>query len=184
MVVPIVCATTLLSEPTTTAFGLNHTPDVNNVVPEAETYRVNIRNLTTDVFDQIVVFYKRVGKPGVVFLKEVNVKAGEFRGFVLGPCPEMESYVIGFFQGDNMVAQLPSPAREAESQGRGMGHLTLWCGTCSAEDHRDTRFYEPPHQVKYSGPVSGWMTQPDALVRRRRRPGRRRLPRAGLRPRR
>ncbi len=24
-----------------------------------------------------------------------------------------------------------------------MGHLTLWCGTCSAEDHRDTRFYEP-----------------------------------------
>ena len=52
-----------------------------------------------------------------------------------------------------------------------MGHLTLWCGTCSAEDHRDTRFYEPPHQVSYSGPVSGWMTRPDALARRRRRPG-------------
>jgi len=44
-----------------------------------------------------------------------------------------------------------------------MGHLTLWCGTCSAEDHRDTRFYEPPHQVGYSGPVSGWMTQPDTV---------------------
>ena len=43
-----------------------------------------------------------------------------------------------------------------------MGHLTLWCGRCSAEDHRDTRFYEPPHQVSYSGPVSGWMTRPDA----------------------
>ena len=42
-----------------------------------------------------------------------------------------------------------------------MGHLTLWCGTCSTEGHRDTRFYEPPHQVGYSGPVSGWMTQPD-----------------------
>jgi hypothetical protein len=54
------------------------------------------------------------------------------------------------------------PAREAESRGRGMGHLTLWCGMCSVEDHRDTRFYEPPHQVGYSGPVSGWMTQPDA----------------------
>ena len=54
------------------------------------------------------------------------------------------------------------PAREAESCGRGMGHLTLWCGMCSAEDHRDTRFYEPPHQVGYSGPVSGWMTRTDA----------------------
>jgi len=24
-----------------------------------------------------------------------------------------------------------------------MGHLTLWCGTCSADDYRETRFYEP-----------------------------------------
>ena len=44
-----------------------------------------------------------------------------------------------------------------------MGHLTLWCGTCSAEDPRDTRFYEPPHQVGYGGPVSGWMMQPDVF---------------------
>jgi hypothetical protein len=73
------------------------------------------------------------------------------------------------------------PAREAESQD-GMSHLTLWCGTCSAEDHRDTRFYEPPHQVSYSGPVSGWMTRPDVLARRTRRPGRRPRPRADLRP--
>jgi hypothetical protein len=42
-----------------------------------------------------------------------------------------------------------------------MGHLTLWCGTCSVEDHWDTSFYEPPHQVSYTGLVSGWMTQPD-----------------------
>ncbi len=41
----------------------------------------------------------------------------------------------------------------------GNGHLTLWCGTCNAEDHRDTRFYEPTT----SGPVSRWMTQPDTL---------------------
>jgi len=54
------------------------------------------------------------------------------------------------------------PAREAESCGRGMGHLTLWCGMCTAGDHWDTRFYEPPHQAGHSGPVSGWMTQPDA----------------------
>ena len=29
------------------------------------------------------------------------------------------------------------PAREAESQSRGMDHLALWCETCSTEDHRD-----------------------------------------------
>jgi hypothetical protein len=57
------------------------------------------------------------------------------------------------------------PARETERQGRGMGHLILWCGTCSAEDHRDARFYEPPHQAGCSGPVSGWMTRLDALAR-------------------
>jgi hypothetical protein len=33
-----------------------------------------------------------------------------------------------------------------------MGHLRLWCGTCSAEDQRNTRFYERPHQVGYGGP--------------------------------
>ena len=54
------------------------------------------------------------------------------------------------------------PAGEAERQGRGMGHLTLWYGTCGTEDHRDTRFYDPPHHVGYSGPVSGWKTRPDA----------------------
>jgi hypothetical protein len=36
------------------------------------------------------------------------------------------------------------PARKAAEHGRGMGHMTLWCGTCSDQDHRDTRFYEPP----------------------------------------
>ena len=30
-----------------------------------------------------------------------------------------------------------------------MGHVTLWCGTYSAENHRNTRFYErPPQQVR------------------------------------
>jgi len=74
------------------------------------------------------------------------------------------------------------PSSRGPEPGRGKGHHTLWCGTCSAEDHRDTRFYEPPHQVGYSGPVSGWMTQPDAVARRRRRPGRRRRPRADQLP--
>ena len=74
----------------------------------------------------------------------------------------------------------PESACEADRPGRGMGHVTLWCGTCSAEDHRDTRFYEPPHQVGHNRPLSGWVTRPDALALRTRRPGRRPRPRTGL----
>ncbi len=97
-------------------------------------------------------------------------------------CPYGHSLTPGMPQKISWMPCICEPAREAERQSRGMGHLMLWCGTCSAEDHRDTRFYEPPHQVGYSGPVSGWMTRPDALARRRRRPGRRRQPRADRRP--
>ena len=43
-----------------------------------------------------------------------------------------------------MAAVLWGPATEAADRGRGMGHLTLCCGTCSDQDHRDTRFYQPP----------------------------------------
>jgi hypothetical protein len=65
------------------------------------------------------------------------------------------------------VSWLPcmcSPAREAGEQGRGLGHMTVWCGTCNAEDRRDTTFYEPPHQVGHNRPLSGWVTRPDALA--------------------
>lgn len=44
-----------------------------------------------------------------------------------------------------------------------MGHLVLWCGTCSAEDHRDSTFYEPPHDTGHR-PLSGWATRPNALA--------------------
>jgi hypothetical protein len=44
--------------------------------------------------------------------------------------------------------------------------MTLWCGTCSTEDGRDTTFYEPPHQVGHGRPLSGWVTRPDVLARR------------------
>ena len=77
-------------------------------------------------------------------------------------CPYGHSLARGMPQKISWMPCICEPAREAENQGRGMGHLTLWCGTCSTEGHRDTRYYEPPHQVGYSGPVSGWMTQSDA----------------------
>jgi hypothetical protein len=36
---------------------------------------------------------------------------------------------------------------------------------CSDQDHRDTVFYEPPHDLGHR-PVSGWMTRPDAWALR------------------
>ena len=53
------------------------------------------------------------------------------------------------------------PAQERAEHGRGMGHLTLWCGMCSDQDHRDTVFYEPPHDLGHR-PLRGWMARPDA----------------------
>jgi hypothetical protein len=52
------------------------------------------------------------------------------------------------------------PAREAAQRGRGMGHMTLWCGRCN-RDRRTTTFYEPPHQVGQERPLSGWVSRPD-----------------------
>ena len=62
-------------------------------------------------------------------------------------CPYGHSLAPGIPQKVSWLPCVCEPAREAGSQGRGLGHMTLWCGTCSAEDHRDSRFYEPPHQV-------------------------------------
>jgi hypothetical protein len=49
----------------------------------------------------------------------------------------------------------PVHETETESQGRGVSHPTPLCGMCSAEDHRDTGFYEPPHQVGHHRLLSG-----------------------------
>ena len=40
--------------------------------------------------------------------------------------------------------------------GPGMGHVTLWCGACSAGDDSDTRPYGPPHEAGRNRPLSGW----------------------------
>jgi hypothetical protein len=78
-------------------------------------------------------------------------------------CPYGHSLAPGMPQKISWLPCICDPAREAAERGRGMGHVTLWCGTCSDEDHRDTRFYEPPHQVGHNRPLSGWVTRPDAL---------------------
>ena len=71
-------------------------------------YTIQIMNATVHtVFSEINVFYKRKGQNGIVFLTQANVEPGESRYYDLGPCEDMESYVIGFFFGEDLVAQLP-----------------------------------------------------------------------------
>jgi hypothetical protein len=53
------------------------------------------------------------------------------------------------------------PGAGKEPSTPGMGHLTTWYGMCSDQDHRDTVFYEPPHDLGHR-PLNGWMTRPDA----------------------
>ncbi len=79
-----------------------------------------------------------------------------------GRCPYGHSLAPGMPQKISWVPCICGSAREAAERERGMGHVTPWCGTCSAEDHRDTRFYEPPHEVGHNPPLSGWMTWPEA----------------------
>jgi len=81
-------------------------------------------------------------------------------------CPYGHSLATGTPQKISWLPCICGPAREAAERGRGMGHVTLWCGTCSEQDHRDARFYEPPHEVGHNRPLSGWMTRPDALGER------------------
>jgi len=74
-------------------------------------------------------------------------------------CPYGHSLAPGMPQKMSWMPCICDPAREAAEHGRGMGHVTLWRGACSAEDHRDTRFYEPPHEVGHNRPLSGWATR-------------------------
>ena len=77
-------------------------------------------------------------------------------------CPYGHSLTFDIPQKISWLPCICNPAREAAERGRGMGHVTLWCETCSDQDHRDTTFYEPPHQVGHDCPLSGWATRPDA----------------------
>lgn len=70
-------------------------------------YTVTITNRTTDTFDEIALFYKRVNLPGVVYLGELNVGPSQTRIFNLGPCTQMESYAFGLRIGNDFVFQFP-----------------------------------------------------------------------------
>ncbi len=77
-----------------------------------------------------------------------------------GQCPYGHSLTSGMPQKVSWMPCICGPAREAAENGRGMGHMTLWCEACSTQDRRDTTFYEPPHQVGHDGLLSGWTTTP------------------------
>lgn len=70
-------------------------------------YTVTVRNTTTDVFDDIVLFYSTKGQTGVTAVHSGTVAPGDAVPLVLGPCGAMESYAFGVFIDDEMVAQLP-----------------------------------------------------------------------------
>lgn len=71
-------------------------------------YTVTVRNLTLADWFDIVIFYKRVGLSGVVYLEAFDVQPNAAPVFQMGLCSQMESYVVGFFIGDDLVAQIPS----------------------------------------------------------------------------
>lgn len=102
-VAPAICTPLLTSFP---AIGTNHS-SANVLAAGESTYKVNINNQTTDTFTQIVVFYKRIGISGVVYLRANEVTPGQVTSFMCGVCKEFESYVVGFFIGDDLVAQIP-----------------------------------------------------------------------------
>ena len=76
-------------------------------------------------------------------------------------CPFGHSLARGKPQKISWMPCIYGPAQERARHGWGMGHVTLWCGVCSDQEHRDTVFYEPPHDLGLR-PLNGWMTRPDA----------------------
>jgi hypothetical protein len=86
----------------------NNVPSRNLSLVTLPFYTVTVTNRTTeDIFTRIVVFYKRLNLSGVVFLEQLIVIPNESRVFNLAFCDQMESYVVGFFIDDDLVAKIP-----------------------------------------------------------------------------
>jgi hypothetical protein len=88
--------------------GPEHVVDVAAVPPASRSYRVYVTNATAETFSEIVIFYKRRGLPGVVYLSERDVGPGRVIAFLLGDASSMESYVVGFFLDGDLVQQIPT----------------------------------------------------------------------------
>ena len=63
-------------------------------------------------------------------------------------CPFGHSLERGMPQRVGWKPCLCTPAREAAEEGGGMGHLWVLCMACH-EDHRESMFYEPPHDIRH-----------------------------------
>jgi hypothetical protein len=78
-------------------------------------------------------------------------------------CPFGHSLARGKPQKIGWMPCICGPARERAAQGRGgMGHLWVRCLACSDVGHRETIFYEPPHDTGHQA-VSSWATRPGTL---------------------
>ncbi|MDQ2811542.1 MAG: hypothetical protein M3Z75_06590 [Actinomycetota bacterium] len=78
-------------------------------------------------------------------------------------CPYGHSLARGKPQKIGWMPCICGPARERAARGHGgIGHLWVRCETCSAEDQRDTTFYEPPHDTGHQA-ASAWATRPGTL---------------------
>lgn len=66
-------------------------------------------------------------------------------------CPFGHSLARGRPQSVGWKPCICTPAREAAGEGRGMGHLLISCGLCH-EEHRQSTYYEPPHDIRHREP--------------------------------
>jgi|SRR4051812_34253605 hypothetical protein len=97
--------------------GING-PSISSINEVLWHYTVTFTNRTTDVFDEVVIFYSTPGG-AISMVKETNLQPGNRRVLDLGVCSQMVSYNLGVFIGTTMVAKFPetgSMTRELASQ--------------------------------------------------------------------
>jgi hypothetical protein len=77
------------------------------IAPEQRSYKVTVTNLSTTTFSEVTLFYKRRGLDGIVYIRWNDVVPAAIVEYVCGLTQDLESYVIGFFDNDKLVAQIP-----------------------------------------------------------------------------
>ena len=70
-------------------------------------YTVTFTNRTTDVFDEIVIFYS-TRNGSIKMVREEAVRPNDRRVFDLGECRDMVEYNLGVFIGTTMVVRFPA----------------------------------------------------------------------------